>query len=337
MSEMPHDRDEAPLASMPWGRERRARPRWVPRDALHDSLAMPEIDRRKHDRRHRAGDAPLFAECWPAPRHRSIAQTVGSKASRFIARNLRTKSLSMRNSTPLVTFTFDDVPASGAELGAAILEREGVRATFYVAGAGCGAMSPNGRLATVHELRALVARGHEIGCHTFTHPAVSAIGNDVLAHEISRNGAFLKANIGIAPANFAFPYGDISFRTKRYLESRFDSCRCTLRGLNATTLDLGAMKSYELDNASINRAQIMNVIREAVKSNGWLIFVGHAVECNPARFIATPDLLAFAVAAAKREGCRPVTIAAGLELTGWRTRERMAQSVVQNGGVGDPS
>ncbi len=43
----------------------------------------------------------------------------------------------MRNAAPLVSFTFDDVPASAYVNGAAILERYGMRGTFYIA-AGIG-------------------------------------------------------------------------------------------------------------------------------------------------------------------------------------------------------
>lgn len=256
----------------------------------------------------------LFADRRPPVANASMLRLIGGKASRFLARNVRAQSMAMRNSEPVVTFTFDDAPASSAELGAAILERNGMRGTFYIAGGGCGALSPNGPLASIDQLRALAASGHEIGCHTFTHPAVSSITIDELAEELRRNSAFLHHHAGIIPRNFAYPYGDVSFRTKLYLGSRFDSCRSDYRGVNTGTLDLGTMKCCALENASINRARIMTMIRQAVNTNGWLIFSSHAVECNPGRFGVTPDLLAFTVAAARAERCRTVTVAAGLEL-----------------------
>ena len=64
------------------------------------------------------------------------------KLSRFLARHIHTKTLPMRNERPLVTFTFDDVPASACSLGAPLLEQHGARGTFYVCGGGCGAESP---------------------------------------------------------------------------------------------------------------------------------------------------------------------------------------------------
>lgn len=255
-----------------------------------------------------------FAGRYAEPVAPSFIRKVAAKASRFLARNVRTRTLTMRNAQPLVTFSFDDVPASGCCDGAAILESHSARGTYFIAGAGCGQMSPSGQLASVDQLRALAANGHEIGCHTFTHPPVGALSLDNLDRELQRNRDFLGEAVGIVPHNFAFPYGDLSFRAKRYLERRFDSCRSDRRGVNVRSLDLGALKSLPLENASINRAKIMALIEKTIAANGWLIFSSHAVEHDPGRFGVTPDLLSFTIAAAKSHGCRTVTIAEGLAL-----------------------
>ena len=75
--------------------------------------------------------------------------------------------------------------------------------------------------------RRWLARGHEIGCHTYSHRAVSTLSRRELAGDIDRNRAALDAICTgqRASRNFAFPYGDVSFGAKRYLERRFDSCR----------------------------------------------------------------------------------------------------------------
>ena len=54
---------------------------------------------------------------------------------------------------------------------------------------------------------------------------------------------------------------------------------------------------------------------KAVRLHGWLIFNSHGLENAPRRYGVTPDLLAFAVAAAKSGGCRVTTIAEGLRLS----------------------
>jgi peptidoglycan/xylan/chitin deacetylase (PgdA/CDA1 family) len=190
-----------------------------------------------------------------------------------------------------------------------------MRGTYYICGGGCGALSPSGPLASKDDIEAVLARGHEIGCHTYSHLAVSTLGRRELAGEIDRNGVALEGICaGIVPRNFAFPYGDVSFSAKRYLERRFDSCRSSRFGLNVGTIDLGALRSWPLENASINRARIMKLVDETVRRQGWLIFNGHGVEKTPGRFAITPDLFDFAVAAMKSGGCRGVTVAEGLRL-----------------------
>jgi peptidoglycan/xylan/chitin deacetylase (PgdA/CDA1 family) len=258
-----------------------------------------------------AGFAPARAARPAQP----LSARMAAKASRFLARHARTKTLKMGNATPMITFTFDDVPASACGVGAAILEQYDARGTFYVAGAGCGIESPGGRLATIEQLGALYARGHEMGCHTYSHPAVSEIARAELAADLERNRRLLKGIAGERAArNFAYPYGDLSFATKRYLETRFDSCRSLLRGVNAGAADLGALKTCSLENATIDRHGILALVAEAVKANGWLIFCSHDVEEEPSEFGVTPELLAFAVKAGRDAGCRLVTIADGLAL-----------------------
>jgi peptidoglycan/xylan/chitin deacetylase (PgdA/CDA1 family) len=250
-----------------------------------------------------------------AERPGRLPARIAAKASRFLARHSRTKTLRMGNATPLITFTFDDVPASACGVGAAILEEYNAHGTFYVSGAGCGAVSPGGRLATIEQLNALCAKRHELGCHTFSHPPVSGIAHDELVADLERNRRLLeRIDGGRAARNFAYPYGDLSFATKRYLETRFSSCRSLRRGVNEGTADLGALKTCPLENATIDRRGILAIIAETVRMNGWLIFSSHDVEETPSEFGVTPELLAFAVRAGRDAGCRLVTIADGLAL-----------------------
>jgi peptidoglycan/xylan/chitin deacetylase (PgdA/CDA1 family) len=256
-----------------------------------------------------------FAQPRIDTRDASLAGRISGKLSRFLARNVRTKTLTMRNARPLVTFTFDDVAASACNVGARMLEQYDVRGTYYISGGGCGAASPGGRLATIDEIKALHAKGHELGCHTYSHAAIASISSAELASDLERNRLFLNGVTGgLVARNFAYPYGDLSFRTKRYLESCFDSCRSLIPGVHSGTMDLGALKTWALENASIDRGRIADVVAETVRTKGWLIFNSHDVDEQPSRFGVSPDLLAFALKTACESGCLPVTIAGGLAL-----------------------
>jgi len=252
------------------------------------------------------------------PNSGSLPARVTGMASRFVARRFRRKPLLLRNASPLVTFTFDDVPASACEIGAPILEDHGARGTFYVAGGHCGTAGPNGTpRASIDQLRTVWQNGHEIGCHTFSHVTVRHLKPDELARELKRNQAVLKKiDDTIAARNFAYPYGDLSVRSKRYLESRFDSCRSGHAGVNADVADLGALHACPLQNSSLDRIKIADLIAQTVAACGWLIFCSHDVADHTGRYGVSPTLLEWTVGAVKKSGCALATVAEGLRLAG---------------------
>jgi peptidoglycan/xylan/chitin deacetylase (PgdA/CDA1 family) len=250
------------------------------------------------------------------------SETARSKAERLIARHIHRKTLALRGAPPMVTFTFDDVPATACTIGAPILESYGVRGTFYVAGRGCGTAGSGGPpLASIEQLRTISASGHEIGCHTYSHPAVSRISLGTLGTELEQNRqALTDIDRNIAVKNFAYPYGALSFRSKRYLEVRFASCRSVHPGINRGTVDLGSLDAWPLMNASTDRAKIASLLASTRRNNGWLIFYTHEVAHQPSRYGVSPDLLAFAVAAARRSGCAVGTIAESLDRIAARSK-----------------
>jgi peptidoglycan/xylan/chitin deacetylase (PgdA/CDA1 family) len=240
---------------------------------------------------------------------------ISGKLTRFLARNVPTKSLAMRNTRPLVSFTFDDAAASACTTAAALLEQYQSRGTYYISGGNCGALSPTGRLATTDQLKALHAKGHEIACHTYSHTRVVGISRDALERDLERNRLFLQGLLGgVQLRNFAYPYGDFSFATKRYLGARFDSCRSPTPGVNSGVADLGVLKSCALEQASITRQRVLDVIAEAVRQNGWLLFAGHDVQDAPSPYGVQPDLLAFALTSALEAGCQLVTVSQALRI-----------------------
>jgi peptidoglycan/xylan/chitin deacetylase (PgdA/CDA1 family) len=215
----------------------------------------------------------------------------------------------------MVTFTFDDVPTSACDIGASILEKYDARGTFYVAGRGCGEAGFDGPpLASIDQLRTIWENGHEIGCHTYSHPPVSRISLGQLRVELECNQRALKnINQDIEVRNFAYPYGDLTFRTKGYLEARFDSCRTVYPGINVGIADLGSLKAWPLESASVDRATIDGLIARAIESNGWLVFYSHDVAERPSKYGVSPDLLQWAVRAAKTNGCVLATVAGALK------------------------
>jgi peptidoglycan/xylan/chitin deacetylase (PgdA/CDA1 family) len=279
---------------------------------VNNAIANGRLDRRGE----LSPASPPGADFDELPRQGTLSLIAG-KVSRLLARNVATKTAAMRNPAPLVTFCFDDVAASACTSGAPILEQYGVRGTYFVSAGGFGATGPCGNIARKEHIRDLMLSGHEIGCHTYSHLAVSRVSRRRLSEDLLLNRQAL-AGIGAVPRNFCYPYGDVSFAAKRFLENRFDSCRASIPGINHGRIDLGAIKANELSGRNLDRSRIRSLVTRTAASNGWLIFYSHDVAPGASRFGATPDLLRFAIETAQAAGCRCVTVADGLSLVSAR-------------------
>ncbi|WP_330299727.1 polysaccharide deacetylase family protein [Streptomyces sp. NBC_00503] len=99
-----------------------------------------------------------------------------------------------------MTLTFDDGPDPRYTPGILdTLARYGVRAMFFV----CGEMATDNR----DLLRRMVAEGHVIGNHTWTHPLIPKLSRPALADEIGRTSEVVQQAVGEAPMWFRAPYG----------------------------------------------------------------------------------------------------------------------------------
>jgi peptidoglycan/xylan/chitin deacetylase (PgdA/CDA1 family) len=238
-----------------------------------------------------------------------MLETLLAGISRKAARHHRSKPFTMRNSAPLVSFTFDDVPDSACLNGAAVLEERGIRGTFYVAAGTCGSMDTHWRVITRDQVTALHARGHEIGCHTFSHVAVDRLDAAGMAEECRRNGAARRELCdGIQITNFCYPFGRLSLARKLQLQKRFDTCRGIYEGINTGTIDLGVLRVIELYDRTLTSEKLRKVLRETRERNGWLAFYTHDVAAEPSWIGCSPALLRSVVAAVQAEGlaCLPI-------------------------------
>ena len=84
-----------------------------------------------------------------------------------------------------VALTFDDGPHEMADAYLDVLDRFGVRATFFVVGRECAA-HPD-------ELARIAARGHELAGHGYTHDAFPTMTVAGLRDELGRTSALLPA------------------------------------------------------------------------------------------------------------------------------------------------
>jgi peptidoglycan/xylan/chitin deacetylase (PgdA/CDA1 family) len=251
-----------------------------------------------------------------------------SGVSRKIARHHRSKPWVMRNDMPLVSFTFDDVPDSAYTNGAAILEEYGMHGTFYIASGTCGVSGPDWRVIERDQVGALHERGHEIGCHTFSHAHVDQLDADALDRECRRNRELLQELCpGVALTNFCYPFGRTSFRRKLQLVNAFASCRGIYEGINVGIVDLAMLRVVELYDRTLTTEKLQHVMSETRRRNGWLIFYTHDVADPPSWIGCSPALLRAAVKEAQAAQLRCLPIRDALTAIGYApTLQRLALS-----------
>jgi peptidoglycan/xylan/chitin deacetylase (PgdA/CDA1 family) len=257
-----------------------------------------------------------------------------SRASRALAYFLPTKTVRMHNRRPIVSFTFDDIDDSAVANGARILESHGLHGTFYVAGALCGTRYEHWQFANADRLIALLERGHELGCHTYSHPDIQTLGRGEIGDELGANRAFFAAiDSRIRLENFAYPYGSAGLPQKRFVQERFLSCRGVRAGINAGRVDLGQLRATQLYDVTLDAHGIDSLIDDVCRQNGWLIFYTHDVMDSPTEHGCSPALLDYAAQAAKRAQCACLTVRDALTEIGYAS-ERRPKELAQRAGAG---
>ena len=240
---------------------------------------------------------------------RSLRGKLRRRVVRLIERRPATQALE----APLVSFSFDDAPATAATTGARLLEERGVRGTYYLSAGLARQDSPMGPILGQEDAERLHAAGHEIGCHTFSHMDLGQAESGLAAADVVRNAAAVRAWTGATPVTFAYPYGDVAAGTKRTLAPRFRLLRALHHGLVARGADLNQAPAVGIEGPD-GEAIAMGWLEAAVRRKAWLILYTHDVCEQPSQWGCTPQSLERLADAAAKAGCRVVTVAEGARL-----------------------
>jgi peptidoglycan/xylan/chitin deacetylase (PgdA/CDA1 family) len=107
--------------------------------------------------------------------------------------------------------TFDDGCFDNYEVALPVLERFGIKATFFVVtgllGGSLITSYGNVRLMGSNEIRELASLGHEIGAHSVSHLKLTQVPLERARKEIGDSKHFLEDLIGKEVISFAYPKG----------------------------------------------------------------------------------------------------------------------------------
>jgi peptidoglycan/xylan/chitin deacetylase (PgdA/CDA1 family) len=227
----------------------------------------------------------------------SLAERFKTKLTSLMARKLAVRPAKLAGHRPVASITFDDFPKNAWVQGGPVMARHGVRGTYYTAGGFCGRTVEGTQFYDGDDLRQLAAAGHEIACHGFGHQPTPTLTTEELTKDVERNKEFLRPFLGgDAPVSYAFPYGRVSPRTKRFYAPRFASVRGVHPGINAGRVDLAQLNTISLETRCWDEAKIEAAIQRVLHENGWLILYTHDVSDSPSPYGSTPAMLNWALA-----------------------------------------
>jgi peptidoglycan/xylan/chitin deacetylase (PgdA/CDA1 family) len=237
-----------------------------------------------------------------------MAGSIASHLARRMGRLRRVRAADIACEGGAVSFSFDDFPKSALATGGAILEKYGVRGTYYAALGIAGSDGNVGPIAELGEMHEAHQRGHELACHTYSHLDCSRASTPEILTEIRRNADAMATLIdGFVVRNFAYPFGRYLGPAKHLVAPRFDSCRGTTGGINHRRTDLADLRASRVYAPSFSESAMRRLIDRTCNLGGWLIFYTHDVSESPSRFGCTPRQWETIVAyAAERTAVLPV-------------------------------
>jgi len=216
----------------------------------------------------------------------SLLKRAYFKSKRIAALRLHRKPAALSVERSIVSFTFDDFPINALETAGALLESAGARGTYYAAFSLADKEWRTGKIGSRQFMQSCVDRGHELGCHTFSHLDCARTATAWLTADCDTNRAALDGRHPEALRQFAFPYGSFGLSSKRWAASRFQSARTVTTGISRGEVDLSALPAYAIDRE--RGATRHREVLESLQSNpGWAIFYTHDVAERPTEFGCT--------------------------------------------------
>lgn len=207
-----------------------------------------------------------------------------------MARSFFKRPLCIQSPVSIVSFTFDDFPRSALRVGGAILENHGFRGTFYASMGKMGNDTVVGELFRPDDLVPLLAKGHELGCHTFGHVDSWKTPPDIYEESILQNARAARELIpGFAFRTFSYPFCQPHPRVKKRAGQHFSCCRGGGQGANTAPMDLNLLNAFFLEKSRDDPARLRSLVDENRKAGGWLIFVTHDISSHPSPFGCDPE------------------------------------------------
>ena len=246
--------------------------------------------------------------------HRLWSRMRGASARR-LAKWFGRRSFVVPANRPAISFTFDDFPRSSLLTAGSILEEVGLAATYYTALGLAGKTIATGEMFVGDDIPDLLARGHELGCHTHDHCPAWETPTPGYLTSVDQN---IRAFASVAPTarleTHSYPISYPRPATKVRLGKIFRACRGGGQVPNFAASDLNYLNSLFLEQCEGNISPIERAIGATMERGGWLIFSTHDVAENHTRFGCSPAFFTQVVRRAVQSGATILPMAKALDL-----------------------
>jgi peptidoglycan/xylan/chitin deacetylase (PgdA/CDA1 family) len=183
---------------------------------------------------------------------------------------------------PLITVTFDDGFESIYKNALPLLQKYGIHSTQYV----LAGTEDNQAYVNWKQIGQMQQAGHEIACHTMTHPDLTTLDTQNLDYQLAQCKTELTKRFGVV-SDFASPYGASNPTTISAISKYFDSHRNTngdpTNGVN--DLDVNTADNFDRYNIigvtvrhDTSVKQLEELVAYARLTNGWIVLTYHQAD-----------------------------------------------------------
>ena len=195
------------------------------------------------------------------------------------------------------SLSFDDGMISQYKYAAPILDKHGLKATFYIVSDNLESdslASPKWRFGYWYQFQELYSKGHEIASHTATHPRLTSLkdGNrkeiGTLQYELAEPIKALKKQLpNYKPITFAYPFVDFNAHVADEAAKLYYSSRGLGAGLNQVhPIDWMNIQSHTISYSS-GRTLVSDfkkideleewIVKNTISKEGWTVYLAHDV------------------------------------------------------------
>lgn len=212
---------------------------------------------------------------------------------------------------PMITVTFDDGWTSQYTNAIPLLTKYSIKGTFYIITDTLVPGKYTGYM-TRAQVKAVAAKGHEIGSHTVTHANLPTLNATQLKNQLVNSKKTLETLLAKKINSIAYPYGEYNASVITAAKNAgYTNARTVDEALNDKLVDKHKIRSYS-PTGSTPLSELTAAIDAAKRDGQWMVVAFHEINNTGNEYANTPAYLEQFLQYAKASGVDIVTVNEGL-------------------------